>query len=82
MHFATKKGQILILAVRENNRWKMIKNCAQICGRGGMRVLESSEFTDSIPAVLQGDDSIQKKKVSDKHLKMLLMRLQKLTACS
>lgn len=53
MHFANKKGQILILAVRENNRWKMIKNCAQICGRGDMRVLESSEFTDSIPAVLQ-----------------------------
>lgn len=82
MYFATKKGQILILAVRENNRQKMIENCAKICGKGSMRLLESSEFTDPIPAVLQVMTVIQKNIVSDKHLQLLFMRPQKLTTCS
>lgn len=34
MYFATKKDQILTLGIRENNRWKMILNCAKIRAKG------------------------------------------------
>jgi len=45
-------------------------------------MLESSKFTDQIPAVSQLMTVYRKKIVLDKHLKLLYMRLQKLTTCS
>lgn len=42
----------------------------------------ASKFTDPVPAVSQMMTVYRKKIISDKHLKLLFMRLQKLTACS
>lgn len=67
----------------------MILNCAKIRAKGRWRIFETPEFMDPISTVLQVMTGYRKKKkkkknkkVSDKHLKLLFMRLQELDASS
>lgn len=62
MYFATKKNPILTLGIRENNRWKMILNCAKIRAKGRWRIFETPEFMDPISTVLQVMTGYRKKK--------------------
>lgn len=60
----------------------MILNCAKIRAKGRWRIFETPEFMDPISTVSQVTTGYRKKKVSDKHLKLLFMRLQELDVCS